>query len=230
MGLKCIVIDDDPLICDLVQHFCSKVNRVEFCIASESSIDGLNLLTTQPFDILFLDYNMPDIDGRTLLEMKKDNAHVVMITSHEAFAVESYNYPQIVDFIVKPLSFERFYRAIERVEGLIAHKAAIKDEPETMFVKDGNKLVQVHLNQLQYIKSESNYVMLFLEQKKIMSLITMKELLEKLPPNFIRIHRSYIINLKYLDSISPDEISIKGLNIPIGSKYKSALKDAVSKI
>ena len=230
MKLKCIVIDDDPLICDLIQHFCSKVSFVEYCIACENAMDGLNLLTSQPFDVLFLDYNMPDIDGKSLLEMKRDNARVVMITSHEAFAVESYNYPEIVDFIVKPISFERFYRALERVENLLHGKSTEQEFPETLFVKDGNKLVQIHLDQLQYIKSESNYVMLHLENKKIMSLITLKELAEKLPPNFIRIHRSYIVNLKYLDSISPDEISVQGLNIPIGSKYKTALKDAVNKI
>ena len=230
MKLRCIVIDDDPLICDLIQHFCSKVSFVEYCIACENPLDGLNLLTSQSFDVLFLDYNMPDIDGKSLLEMKKDNAHVVMITSNEAFAVESYNYPQIVDFIVKPISFDRFYRALERIESLVQPKSVGKEYPKTLFVKDGNKLVQIHLDQLQYVKSESNYVMLHLESKKIMSLITLRELAEKLPPNFIRIHRSYIVNLKYLDSISPDEISVQGLNIPIGSKYKSALKEAVNKI
>jgi DNA-binding LytR/AlgR family response regulator len=238
MKLRCIVIDDDPLICDLVQHFCSKVSSIEYCIACENAMDGLNLLSTQSFDILFLDYNMPDIDGKSLLELKKDKAHVVMVTSHEAFAVESYNYPQIVDFMVKPISFERFYRAIQRVEGLIQDNNTItnniavtnKTAPETIFVKDGNKLVQIHLNQLQYIKSESNYVLLVQQQKKIMSLITMRDLEEKLPPNFIRVHRSYIVNLTFLESISPEEITINGLSIPIGTKYKAALKEAVGQL
>ena len=230
MKLKCLVIDDDPLICDLIQHFSSKVSSVEYCIASENALDGLNLLTSQAFDVLFLDYNMPDIDGKSLLEMKRDDAYVVMITSHENFAVESYNYPQIVDFIVKPISFDRFYRAIKRIENLSRQVDSSTDYPETLFVKDGKKLVQVHLEQLQYIKSESNYVMLHMEDKKIMSLITMKELESKLPPNFIRIHRSYIVNLKYLDFISPDELSVQGLTIPIGAKYKTTLKEAVNKI
>jgi DNA-binding LytR/AlgR family response regulator len=238
MKLRCIVIDDDPLICDLVQHFCSKISSIDYCIACENAMDGLNLLSTQSFDILFLDYNMPDIDGRSLLELKKDKTYVVMVTSHEAFAVESYNYPQIVDFMVKPISFERFYRAIQRVEGLIQanntitnnNPATNKAVPETIFVKDGNKLIQIHLNQLQYIKSESNYVLLRLEQKKIMTLITMRELEEKLPSNFIRVHRSYIVNLTFLESISPEEITINGLSIPIGTKYKGALKEAVGQL
>src|SRR5690606_31111743 len=141
------------LICDLIQHFCSKVSSVEYCITCENALDGLNLLTTQPFDLLFLDYNMTDIDGKNLLEMKKDDAYVVMITSHEAFAVESYNYPQIVDFIVKPISFDRFFRAVQRVEKLIIQTRSAKEIPETLFVKDGNKLVQIHLKQLLYVKS-----------------------------------------------------------------------------
>jgi DNA-binding LytR/AlgR family response regulator len=188
---------------------------------------------------------MPDIDGKSLLELRKDKAYVVMVTSHEAFAVESYNYPQIVDFMVKPISFERFYRAIQRVEGLNQANNSLtknnpvltkggsgtnKAAPETIFVKDGNKLIQIHLNKLQYIKSESNYVLLHLEQKKIMTLITMRELEEKLPSNFIRVHRSYIVNLSLLESISPEEITILGLSIPIGTKYKAALKEAVGQL
>jgi two-component system, LytTR family, response regulator len=238
MKLKCIVIDDDPLICDLVQHFCSKVSTIEYCIACENAMNGLNLLSTQSFDILFLDYNMPDIDGKSLLELKKDKAHVVMVTSHEAFAVDSYNYPQIVDFMVKPISFERFYRAIQRVEGLIQANSIIaknntitnKPAPETIFVKDGNKLVQIHLNQLKYIKSESNYVLLVQEHKKIMSLIRMRDLEEKLPSNFIRVHRSYMVNLHYLESITPEEITINGQSIPIGTKYRAALKEVVGQL
>ena len=224
MKLRCLVIDDDPLICDLIQHFCSKVSFVEYCIACENALDGLNLLTSQTFDVLFLDYNMPDIDGKSLLEMKQDDAFVVMITSHENFAVESYNYPQIVDFIVKPISFDRFYRSLKRIEHLTQKTESDKQFSETLFVKDGNKLVQVRLEKLQYIKSESNYVMLYMEGKKIMSLITMKELESKLPPNFIRIHRSYIVNKNRVERIDDNMIVMntkeKRKSIPISKSYR----------
>ena len=103
-----IEIDDDPLITDLLQHFCSKIDEIEYCIACNNPLDGMQLLSNQSFDLLFLDFNMPSLDGKGILELKQDRSKVIMITSNASFAVESYNYPDIVDYLVKPLSFERF--------------------------------------------------------------------------------------------------------------------------
>jgi DNA-binding LytR/AlgR family response regulator len=221
--LKCLVIDDDPLITDLLQHYCSKVDAIEYCLTCNNSIDGLQLLSNQQFDLLFLDYNMPSLDGKGLLELKQDKSKVIMVTSNAAFAVESYNYPNIVDFLLKPISFDRFYKAIEKLieKPTVASEKSTK---ESFFVKDGNKWIQVRTEEILYIKSESNYVILYLEGKKIMSLLNLKDLETELPDHFFRTHRSYIVNSKFIDFISADEMSVLGVLIPISTKYKDSLK------
>ena len=231
MKLKCLVIDDDPLICDLLQHFCSKIKQIDFCLAADNAMDGLNLLTSQPFDLLFLDYNLPDISGQSFLEMKQNLTPVVMITSHASFAADSYNYRDVVDFIVKPVTFDRFYRSVERVlEG--QSKPMTDPEPDTkvLFVKDGNKLMRLHFAEVGFIKSESNYVVFNLGGKQIMSLIALKDLAKKLPANFVRIHRSYMVNINKIDYITSEEVVVMHNTLPIGSKYKPELMSKITEL
>ena len=114
MKIQCLVIDDDPMICDLVKHFCAKLEQIEYCISAGTGHDGLQLLSSQKFDLLLLDYHLPDITGQAILEIKSKELPVIMITSEKEFASMAYDYDEIVDFLVKPLSFERFSKAIER--------------------------------------------------------------------------------------------------------------------
>lgn len=190
-------------------------------------MDGLQLLSNQQFDLLFLDYNMPLLDGKGLLELKQDSSKVIMITSNADFAVDSYNYPNIVDYLLKPVSFDRFYKAIEK---MTQHKPekAIPEQKDSFFVKDGNKWIQVKTEDIQYIKSESNYVVLHLPGKKIMSLMNLKDLEMNLPPHFIRIHRSYIVNSRFIDFISSDELSVQQNILPVSAKYKEFLKSLLN--
>lgn len=230
--LKCCVIDDDPLICDLVQHFCAKVAEVDYCLAAGTAMDGLNLLSSQPFDLVFLDFNLPDMNGKSLLDRKPAGVPVVMITSEKDFAIASYDYPDIIDYIIKPVSFSQFYRAVERVLTQADAKTTTtrrEETPQSMFVKDGTKHVQLYFDDIYYIKSESNYVLFYLEQKQIMSLTSLKELLTRLPANFVRIHRSYIINTHKIDYIAAEELSVHEKVLPIGQKYKEGLMQWVAK-
>ncbi|NNE25399.1 MAG: response regulator transcription factor [Saprospiraceae bacterium] len=223
-AIKCLVIDDDKTISDLIQHFCTKVESIEFCIACNNPIDGLKLISSENFDLIFLDYNMPDINGKMLLDLKQDSSKVIMITSNTEFAIESYDYPAVIDYLLKPISFERFYKAIERFKTTIQSTPAEGEEKGVTFVKDGNKWVKVSLEDVFYIKSESNYVVWELSQKQILSLQNLKALELQLPDNFKRIHRSYIINTQKMDYFTTEEVNINGKMIPVGMKYKDVLK------
>ena len=230
MGLRCLVIDDDPLIGDLIKHFCTKTDLVDFCIQAENASDGLKLLTAGGLDLIFLDYNLPDMKGQEFLELMQTELPVIMVTSESDFAAKSYEYKQVVDFLVKPLSFDRFMKALGRMETQRAETSKTQTKEKTIFIKDGLKLVRINFDDVLYIKSEGNYANFVQEQSQTMNLISMKELEEKLPVEFIRVHRSFIVNIKKIQVILQDDIVIKDKQIPIGEKYKAELLNRIQEL
>lgn len=223
--LKCIVIDDDPTITDLVHHFCDKHDMIEYCVECNHAVDGLKLISNGDFDLVFLDYNMPQLTGQDVLQLKQDESKIVMITSEVDFAVESYRYSDIIDYLLKPISYDRFAEAIDKMNHL---QSIIQPKVnDKIMVKDGNKWVPVELSDILYVKSESNYSTIYTHDHQIMTLVNLKDLQSKLPPTFIRSHRSYIINTTYIDYITKEEVSIKGKQIPISASYRASFKDYI---
>ncbi|MDF1695227.1 MAG: LytTR family DNA-binding domain-containing protein [Saprospiraceae bacterium] len=224
--MKCIIIDDDPLITDLVMHFSDKCELIEYCVACNDSVEGLKLLTNSNFDILFLDYNMPDFNGRDLLELKKDKSKVIMITSNKDFAVDSYQYEDVTDYLLKPLDYESFLKSILRIETKRKDFASQPQEKtkDSLMVKDGNNWIPILFKDIQFIKSESNYCVFYTLNGKTMSLAKLKDLEVKLPPSFIRCHRSFIVNTSYISKINLEEIQIGTTLIPISQMFKENIK------
>ncbi len=223
MNLRCLIIDDDPLIGDLIKHFCTKSDHIEFCISALNANDGLNLLTAGGLDLIFLDYNLPDMKGQEFLELMQIPIPVIMVTSESEFAARSYEYDQVVDFLVKPLNYDRFSKAIDRVIQGTDRVQKPEVRHNFIFIKDGTKLVRINFDELLFIKSEGNYANFVQEHSQTMSLMSMKDLESKLPPNFLRVHRSFIVNTKKMEIINQDEIVLKDKKIPIGEKYKAEL-------
>ena len=110
--MNCLIVDDDPLICDLIEHFCSKTEEVSSVLTTQSGFEAVTLIQSNSFDLIFLDFDLPDITGKDILKVLNKETNVIMITSKSEFAAESYDYDQIVDFLVKPIDFSRFYKAV----------------------------------------------------------------------------------------------------------------------
>ncbi|MEP7195202.1 MAG: LytTR family DNA-binding domain-containing protein [Saprospiraceae bacterium] len=227
MKLKCLVIDDDPMICDLVKHFCSKLSQIDYCISAGNGHDGLQMLGGQKFDLLLLDFHLPDMTGQNILEINPQELPVIMITSEKEFAANAYDYDEIYDFLVKPLNFERFQKSIERITSSNSpvKQEVIPNNEESFYVKDGNRFVKLNYNELLFLKAEENYVSFVSQEKNILSLVTLKEVEQKLPNYFMRVHRSYIVNLKKIENTTTEEIKIEKFTIPISQKYKKELLD-----
>ncbi len=227
--MKCLVIDDDPLITDLVKHFSEKCELIDYCVVCNDSIEGLKLLTNSQFDILLLDYNLPELNGRDLLELKKDSSKVIMITSNTEFAVDSYKYDEVIDYLVKPLNYDDFYASIKRV----VNRITISDTSDTstirdfIILRDGNNWLPIKYTDIQYIKSESNYCVFLTDNGKVMTLAKLKDLETKLPSYFIRCHRSYIINTKFIDRINLDEVQLRNELIPISQQFRESVKQFI---
>ncbi|UXP31160.1 LytTR family DNA-binding domain-containing protein [Reichenbachiella agarivorans] len=223
--MRCLIVDDDPLICDMLEHFCSKVDFISHVTLSNSGFEAINLINQRTFDLILLDYDLPDITGKDILQVVDNHTPVIMITANKDFGHESYNYDQIVDFLVKPIEFTRFFKGVLKVKKEIPN--ILKTENH-LFIKDGNSLVKVNLNEVLYIKSAGNYAELIFEKKKVMTLMTLKEMETKLPSHFQRVHRSCIVNVDKVESIANGDVRIQDHEISISSSYEHDLMKKIN--
>ncbi|MDW3212241.1 MAG: LytTR family DNA-binding domain-containing protein [Reichenbachiella sp.] len=222
--MHCLIVDDDPLICDLLEHFCSKVDFVSNVTVTNSGFESINLISENQFDVILLDYNLPDITGKEILQTLSRGTSVIMITANRDFAPESYDYEQIVDFLVKPIDFARFFKAMQKVKKGNELSNSTSDQ---IFVKDGNKLVKVNLKEVKYIKSAANYAELVFEDNKLLTLMTLTELAEKLPEYFQRLQRSYIVNVNHIDSITSGDVQVGPEEISISDRFEKELLNKI---
>lgn len=215
--MRCLIVDDDPLVCDLLEHFCSKLPLAMEITVSNSGFEAVNLINDHPFDLIFLDYNLPDITGKEILSVVDKKTFVIMITSNKDFAHESYNYDQIIDYLLKPIEYGRFYKSIQKVQ---SRTESHVNKEEVFFLKDGNALTKIILKEVFFIRSAGNYLEFVFDERKVMTLMTMKDLVSRLPAIFQRTHRSYIVNTEKVEQVTSDGIKIKDYLIPISETYE----------
>ena len=221
------------MITDLLAHFSTKCELIDYSVVCNDPAEGIKLLNNSLFDILFLDFNMPSLNGQDLLELKRDKSKVIMITSNTAFAVKSYQYDDVLDYLVKPIDYSSFYSAIDRIRTKIHRSGSNNlnsESKNTLMIKDGAKWIPMPFDSIFYIKSESNYSTFYTKTGKIMSLINLKSLNEKLPESFIRCHRSFIINTNYINYINQEGINIQKEFIPVSAAYKQNIKQYIDSL
>lgn len=223
--MNCLIVDDDPLICDLIEHFCSKTDEISSHLSTRSGFEAVNLIQTSSFDLVFLDFDLPDLTGKDILKLISEKTKVIMITSNSGFGAESYEYDQVVDFLVKPIDFARFYKAVQKAN---LSTSEVANKSQSLFVKDGNKLVRIELADVLFFKAESNYISISLKEKKILTLMTMKDLISKIPDYFIRVHRSYIVNINSIDAIERGNVVVAGHELPVSETYEKLLINKIN--
>ncbi len=215
--MRCLIVDDDPLICDLLEHFCTKLDMAFEVTISYSGFEAITLINQNSFDLVLLDYDLPDITGKEILSIIGQDTLVIMITSNKAFGYESYNYPQIIDYLVKPIEFVRFYKAIEKFKKLIKTSS---NQQEHFFLKEGNNLVKIPIMDILYIKAAGNYLEFYMIDRKVMTIMTLKEITSKLTADFQQVHRSYLVHVNRVDKVSSDGITISDKIIPLSKTYE----------
>jgi DNA-binding LytR/AlgR family response regulator len=224
--LKCLVIDDEPLAIKLLEDHISKVPFLQLAGTFSNPLEALLDFNKHPADIIFLDIQMPQLNGVQFMQLLQNRAQVIITSAYQEYAIEGFEY-NVVDYLLKPISFERFYRAVEKAYNLKNPKAAISGSREMfpatggyIFVKVENKMVRVELDDIFFVEGLKNYVSIYTKTQRIVSLQVMKQLEDVLPPNrFVRVHKSYIVALDKISSIERQEIHIKDRIIPIGSTF-----------
>lgn len=234
-----MIVDDEPLARQLLTEYVRKVPYLQLVEVCASPLAAMEVLRRQPVDLLFLDIQMPEITGLTLLKVLQQKPLVVLTTAYSEYALESYEL-DVVDYLLKPISFDRFLRAVEKAR---QRKTAASTPPpppaETpapalsqpfIFVKDGTKLVKVRLSDILYVEGLKDYVAIHTRQQKIVTLQRLKNLEVQLPADrFIRIHHSYIVSLEGIDSVHKDKVQVGNVFLPISETYRKPFKDFIDR-
>lgn len=228
--MNCLIVDDEETQRIMIRDFIGRTKSPQLEIIGEydNPIDTLNFLktTSVPIDIIFLDHHMENMTGLQLVEILKNQQilpQVILITGEKVLGTDAYDY-ELTDYIIKPVNYDRFYRAIVRAQNKISQNFVFSKNEASLYVKADNKIIQVKIKSIYYIEALSDYMILHTENKKYIIHSTMKNLEKKLPANeFMRIHRSYIVHLPKIEYIEDMTVYMnqKQMQIPIGASYKA---------
>ena len=232
MKIRCLAVDDEILALDLLGDNIAKVPFLELVKSCGSAMEALDILRTGDIDLLFLDIQMPDISGIQLLRSLPQKPLVIMTTAFSNYATEGFDL-DVIDYLLKPYSFERFMKAVNKAYEYLDLRERASAQPGTkkvmaapgyLFVKADYRLYKIDLDDILYVEGLKDYVKIVTPGKPILSQISMKALEEKLPAGeFIRVHRSYIIAFRKIGSIQKHQVTIAGKDIPVGEGYRDEL-------
>ena len=229
--MKCIVVDDDQLSRAVVEDLVKDTDGLELVASCKDAMEAFNVLKEKDIDLVFLDVEMPKMSGMDLIRSLSDIPQVILITSHTEFALEAFEY-NVTDFVAKPITPPRFIKAVEKAKGYHQNTGTVQSEgadAETIFIKTDSRLVQVAIDGIKFIEALGNYVNIYTDKGRFTVLSTMKEIERKLSaPDFMRVHRSYIVRFKKIELIEDNYIVIDGKNISIGKVYKEQLQKSLN--
>ena len=238
MSIRCHIVEDEPMASKLLQLYVSKLPVLSLVAVSDNPLHALESLKANPVDLLFLDIRMPEMTGLSLLEVLSNRPLAIFTTAYSEFALESYEL-DVVDYLKKPITFERFVKAVGKAEQRLQVVDPARDrsgdaarertgDAGYIFVKEGTRFVKLNIDEILFIEGLKNYVAIHTATQKIVSLQRLKTLEEQLPAdNFMRVHNSYIIAKSAISSVKDNEIRIGVAHIPIGETYLKSFMDFI---
>ena len=239
MKIRCVIVDDEPLALDVLASYIDKIDDLELVARVDNAIEAFNLLNRTQVDLLFLDIQMPKLSGIELLKNISNPPKVILTTAYRDYALQGYEL-NVMDYLLKPISFDRFLRAITKIYQGSPHAqfmpslASVLPETDTyaeafIYLKADKKMIKVLLKDILYVESLKDYVRVRTQTRTVTAYQRISNLEEKLPEDrFIRIHRSYIIAMDKVDAYSNPSVEIGGKEIPIGRNYRNEAMKALN--
>lgn len=236
--IRAIIVDDEPLAQEIIETYVQKMPNMELVAICNHALEANEVLKNETVDLMFLDIQMPQLSGIDFLKTLANPPFVIFTTAHADYAVQGFEL-DAVDYLLKPISFERFLKAVNKVSDKLSNR---KQEPESsivefgegfFFVKADKKLVKINFEDILYIEGLKDYVIIRMEVGRVITLQTMKSLEDKLPVSkFKRVHRSYIVNIKKISAILGNMVEImeggKVKQLPIGKNYRDELMEMIT--
>lgn len=243
--MNVIIVDDEPLALEVLETYIQRMPSLTLVSKCSHAIEAFEAIHTHKVDLMFLDIQMPQITGIDFLKTLSNPPKVILTTAYPNYALDGYEL-NVVDYLLKPISFERFVKGVQKAMELLqttkdvsvaeqtptpAAPAETEEvKPDYIFVKADKKLIKVKFEDIYFVEGLKDYVMLYTPTGRIVTLQTMKSLEEKLPPeHFIRVHRSYIVNIHHISMLESSHLFIDKKEIPIGKNYKDELLVVINK-
>ncbi len=226
--VKCLVVDDEAIARDILKDHLCKIDCVEIIGLCKNGEEALNALYKLPVDLIFLDINMPGISGLSVAKSVNRNIKIIFTTAYREYAVEGFDL-QAVDYLLKPISFERLYQAINKYLNECEHKSLEKGQgskvnEDYIFIRSDRKMVRVDINAILFIESLSDYIKIVTKEKSIVTRETISGINEKLSnKNFLRVHRSYIVAIAKISEFTNEYVLVNNKVIPISRSYKDSV-------
>jgi DNA-binding LytR/AlgR family response regulator len=223
---NCIIVDDEPIAREILENHLRKVESVKVIASCKNAIEAFNVLNSKPVDLIFLDINMPEISGLSFAKTISKNSKVIFTTAYREYAVDGFNL-QALDYLLKPISFERLLQAVNKYlgenssENIKEKSEIIPEKSDFIFVRSDRKMIKINFSEINYVESFSDYLKIKLTDKTVVTRETITNIEAKLPKNdFIRIHRSYIVSISKIESFTNEFIEIAKKALPISRSYK----------
>ena len=222
MEIKCIVVDDEPLARKMLQNHTQEVTGLRLLGSFKSALEAHAFIEKSRVDVIFLDINMPRLSGIEWIRQLKVRPLIVFTTAYSDYAVEAFEV-EAIDFLMKPISLERFLASVERIKKALSEKGEPRQTGDFITIKEGKRIYKVNLNDINFLQAFGDYVRIFTSSKTYITKDRMHHFQEQLPDNFVQVHRSYIVNWKKIEYLEGNHLVVAGEKIPISKKYRTGL-------
>lgn len=233
--ITCFLVDDEQSAIDILRTFIDKTPFLTLVGSSTNPLEALSILQSQPVDLMFLDIHMPQLSGLDLMRLMPSKTRVILTTAYSEFAVEGFEL-NVLDYLLKPIAFERFLKAAQKALNTVIEPAArwqSEEKPDTyIFVKTESKgkMTKVDFDEIMFVEGMKNYVSINTSTERIITLLNIKDLEDRLPgKHFMRVHKSYIVSLDKIRALDGNQILLKGMKayVPLGETYRPAFFEAL---
>ncbi len=228
--IKCLIIDDEPIAREGLKEYVDQIEFLKLIATCKNAIEATNWMQKADIDLIFLDIQMPKVTGIEFIKNLKNPPLTVFTTAYPEYAIESYEL-DIVDYLLKPISFPRFLKAaLKAKEYLVQHEQHVIRNEDFFFVKCSQKIEKIIVQEITYVESMSNYVIIHTKDRKFVTYLTFKSVEDQLPSDqFIRIHRSYMVALSAIKTIEGSDLIINGASLPISKNFKDEVMMHIEK-
>jgi len=224
--IQCIIVDDEPIAREILENHLQKINTIQVVASCKNAIEAFNIINSEDVDLIFLDINMPDISGLSFAKAINKEIKIIFTTAYREYAVEGFDL-QAVDYLLKPISFERLLQAINKFlgESIKMNMDTSENKSNFIFVRTDRKMIKVNFSDINYIESYSDYIKIYLTDKTIITRETITSIETKLPKKtFLRIHRSFIVSIDKINSFTNEYVEVHKKTLPISRSFKIAVK------